>query len=658
MRVRVWAPRARRVQVGVGPPERAQLRELTREDGGWWHDDRDLPHGTDYAFHLDGGPARPDPRSAWQPNGVHGPSRVFDAAAFAWTDAGWAGVDVRGRVLYELHVGTFTPEGTLDAAVQHLEELVSLGVDVVELMPLAPFDGDRGWGYDGVGPYAVHQAYGGPAALQRFVDAAHAHGIGVCLDVVHNHLGPVGAYVGEYGPYWTDAHHTPWGAAINLDQPGSREVRAWVVDSALRWLRDFHVDALRLDAVHELRDDSPRPLLAELSDEVAALATELGRPLSLVAETDLNDVVAITPTSEGGWGMTAQWADDVHHAVHALVTGERQGYYVDFGSPQTLRHALTRVFVHDGGFSTFRGRPWGRPVPEHTDGHRFVVAAQNHDQVGNRALGDRPAQRLAPGQLAAEAALVLLSPFTPMLFMGEEWGTRRPFPFFSSYTEPELAAAVREGRQREFAGHGSAQLYGEQVVHVPDPQDPATRDAAVLDRTERVRGEHAHLLDWYRTLVALRRAVPDLGSGDLASTAVDIHPASDTPAAGDAAWGDQPTARTPAGGTSAGGTSAGGTSGDLTSSDGPPTDGPPTGTDDGPWQGALVVHRGDARVVVNLARTAAQVPVPVPGPVQVLAAWTGGVLRPASPGEPVVVEVPGHAVVVLGPAAGGDTDDL
>jgi len=594
VRAAVWAPAAGRVDLLVGPEDAArEVRALARGEGGWWHDDRDLPHGTDYAFSLDGGPPRPDPRSAWQPAGVHGPSRVFDAGRFAWTDAGWAGVDVRGRVLYELHVGTFTAEGTLDAATEHLEDLVELGVDVVELMPIAPFDGDRGWGYDGVGPWAVHEAYGGPAALQRFVDAAHAHGLAVCLDVVHNHLGPAGAYVGDFGPYWTDAHHTPWGSAINLDQPGSDEVRAWLIGSALRWLREFHVDALRLDAVHELRDDSDRHLLSELSDEVAALSAELGRPLSLVAETDLNDVVSVTPTSEGGWGMTAQWADDVHHAIHALVTGERHGYYVDFGSPATLRKALTRVFVHDGGRSTFRDRDWGRPVPEGTDGHRFVVFVQDHDQVGNRAIGDRPSARLDAGRLACEAALLLLSPFTPMLFMGEEWGTRRPFPFFTSFTDPDLAQAVRDGRRGEFAGHGWAALYGHEV-EVPDPQDPATRDAAVLDRDERTHGDHARLLEWYRTLVALRRSSADLASGDLAET--------------DLAW---------------------------------------TGPDDGdgPWRGLLDLHRGAARVLVNLADDEHAVTLGPDVPLVVAAAWD-----PVRGGDgPDTLVVPPASVAVLLP---------
>ncbi|MBT0994944.1 malto-oligosyltrehalose trehalohydrolase [Cellulomonas sp. DKR-3] len=596
MTVRVWAPDAGRVGLVAGDDEHA----MVRQDDGWWSGP-ELPDGTDYAFRVDGGPPRPDPRSAWQPHGVHGPSRTFDATTFGWTDEGWAGLDVRGRVLYELHVGTFTAAGTLDAAVEHLEDLVSLGVDVVELMPLAPFDGDRGWGYDGVGLWAVHDAYGGPAALQRFVDAAHAHGLGVCLDVVHNHLGPAGAYVGDLGPYWTDAHATPWGAAINLDQPGSRGVRDWIIGSALRWLRDFHVDALRLDAVHELADDSEPHLLAELSDAVATLSDELGRPLSLVAETDLNDPVSVTPTAAGGWGMTAQWADDVHHAIHALVTGERHGYYVDFGTPATLRHALTRVFVHEGGWSTFRGRDWGRPVPAGTDGHAFVVCVQNHDQVGNRALGDRPSERLAAGVLAAEAALLLLSPFTPMLFMGEEWGTRRRFPFFTSYTDPELAQAVREGRRAEFAGHGWEGIYGGEV-EVPDPQDPATRDAAVLDRGEVRSGpgaaEHGRLLDWYRQLVVLRRSVPDLGSGDLAAT--------------DLRW-----------------------------------DGPDDA--DGPWQGVLVLRRGAALVVLNLDESEREVELP-PGPYEVAAAWS-----PVRP-RPGALVVPGRSTAVLVPALDG-TDD-
>ena len=589
---RVWAPDAGRVEVVVGDADHPMRRG---PDDGWWTAGTDLPHGTDYAFRLDGGPPRPDPRSAWQPAGVHGPSRVFDAGRFAWTDAGWTGLDVRGRVLYELHVGTFTERGTLVAAAEHLEELVELGVDVVELMPLAPFDGDRGWGYDGVGLYAVHEAYGGPEGLQTFVDAAHGLGLAVCLDVVHNHLGPAGAYVGEFGPYWTDAHHTPWGAAINLDQPGSHEVRRWIVDSALRWLRDFHLDALRLDAVHALVDESDRHVLAQLSDEVATLSAELGRPLGLVAETDLNDVVSVTPTDEGGWGMTAQWADDVHHAVHALVTGERHGYYVDFGTPAVLRQALTHVFVHEGGFSTFRGRDWGRPVPPGTDGHRFVVSVQNHDQVGNRALGDRPSERLPDGVLACEAALLLLSPFTPMLFMGEEWGTRGRFPFFTSFTDPDLAQAVREGRRAEFGGHGWADLYGGDP-DVPDPQDEQTFRAALLRRAERDEPDHARLLDWYRELVALRRSVPELASGDLAATGLEWHGPDET---------------------------------------------------EGAWHGVLVLRRGAARAVLNLDALERTVPVDGLAALTVAASWAPATVDAAEG----TVTLAGTAALVLVPPA-------
>ncbi len=527
-RPRVWAPAARYVDLVMPstdpsrlPRGKTRVMPLERAEGGWWvSGPLVLAHGTDYWFSVDGGDPRPDPRSPWQPVGVHGPSRTFDPDRFVWTDDDWAGRDVRGAVVYELHVGTFTAEGTLAAAVERLDHLADLGVQVVELMPVAAFPGVHGWGYDGVALYAVHEPYGGPEALQQFVDAAHARGIAVCLDVVYNHLGPSGNYLGEFGPYFTERHHTPWGAAINLDDRDSGPVRDFVIDNALRWLRDFHVDALRLDAVHALVDDSPRHVLADLSDAVAALAQEVGRPLSLVAESDLNDPHMVTPTAGGGLGMTAQWADDVHHAVHAFLTGERHGYYVDFGSPEVLAKALTSVFVHDGWWSTFREQHWGRPVPTEVDGHRFVVFASDHDQVGNRALGDRPSARLDDGGLAMAAALVLCSPFTPMLFMGEEWGARTPWQFFTDHAEPELAEAIRKGRTEEFGGHGWADLYGGHVS-VPDPQSPATVAASRLDWAEPTRPAGARLLSWYRELIALRRRVPDLASGDRAATAVD-----------------------------------------------------------------------------------------------------------------------------------------
>ena len=508
-RVPVWAPAAQTVELHL--PSQDRLVGMIPVPGGWWTAPFDLEPGTDYAFRVDGSPNRPDPRSALQPDGVHGPSRTVDPDTWRWTDQNWAGRDLRGSVIYELHVGTFTPEGTLDAAVSRLGHLVDLGVDIVELMPLAAFPGKAGWGYDGVGLWAVHEAYGGPDALARFVDAAHNAGIGVCLDVVYNHLGPSGNYLSVFGPYFTPAHHTPWGEAVNYDHDGSQQVRAFVIDSALRWMRDFHIDALRLDAIHEIKDDAAaaatpqRHVLAELSDAVAALSIELGRPLSLVAEADLNDVGVITPTSEEppakvpSLGMTAQWADDVHHALHVRLTGEDQGYYGDFAEVGAWAKAYGRAFLHNGTWSTFRERNWGAPVPEDTDPRRFVVFGSDHDQVGNRAVGDRPSAILDDAALAATAALVLLSPYTPMLFMGEEWGTRTPFQFFTDHEEDDLARSVSEGRVREFAG------FGWDADEIPDPQAAATVEASRLRWSELDEAEHARMLAWYQALTTLRR---------------------------------------------------------------------------------------------------------------------------------------------------------
>ena len=508
-RVPVWAPSARSVELHLPGDDR--LVGMVPASGGWWTAPFDLEPGTDYAFRVDGSPNRPDPRSALQPHGVHGPSRTVDPASWQWTDQDWAGKELLGSVIYELHVGTFTPEGTLDAAITRLGHLADLGIDIVELMPLAAFPGKAGWGYDGVGLWAVHEAYGGPDALARFVDAAHNAGIGVCLDVVYNHLGPSGNYLGVFGPYFTRAHHTPWGEAVNYDHDGSKQVRAFVIDSALRWLRDFHIDALRLDAIHEIKDDAAAAdppqthILAELSDAVAALSAEIGRPLSLVAEADLNDVGVITPTGEQppakipSLGMTAQWADDVHHALHARLTGETQGYYGDFAEAGAWAKAYGRAFLHNGTWSTFRERNWGAPVPEDTDPRKFVVFGSDHDQVGNRAVGDRPSTSLNDATLAATAALVLLSPYTPMLFMGEEWGTRTPFQFFTDHEEEDLARSVSEGRVREFAG------FGWDADEIPDPQEPGTVEASRLRWEELDEAEHARMLAWYQGLIALRR---------------------------------------------------------------------------------------------------------------------------------------------------------
>lgn len=497
--VEVWAPHAATVEAVLVDARRLPLAAAPGRDGTWAIT---LPAGTDYLLSVDGGDPHPDPRSRWQPAGVHGPSRVFDPDAHAWADADWPGVDVLGKVIYELHVGTFTPEGTLDAAARHLPHLVDLGVDLVELMPLASFDGARGWGYDGVGLYAVHEAYGGPAALQRFVDAAHAHGVGVCLDVVYNHFGPSGNYWSHYGPYLTAKHTTPWGDAVNLDDDHADGVRRFLIDNALGWVEQFHVDALRLDAAHALADDSPVHLVTELTAAVHALGERLGRPASVTVESDLNDarLVAAPPA---GAGADAQWDDDVHHALHSYLTGETFGYYADFGSPETLAKAFTGVFVHDGSFSTFRGRPWGFPVGDDVDRRRFIASTQNHDQVGNRGLGDRPDASLPPGVVAGGAALLLLGPFTPLLFMGQEWGTRTPFLFFTDH-DGELGEQIRAGRTAEFAGHGWADLYGPDL-QVPDPQAPETFAASVLDWREPARPGHAEMLAWYRRLVLLRR---------------------------------------------------------------------------------------------------------------------------------------------------------
>ena len=501
----MWAPSAGAVSARVD----GTTTELSSQPGGWWA--AQVPgaaHGSDYGFLLDGEDSPlPDPRTRWQPDGPLGFSRVYDHSRFAWTDAAWRGVAPQGSVIYELHVGTFTADRTLDAAIERLDHLVSLGVDLVELMPVATFPGRHGWGYDVVHPYAVHEPYGGPDAMKRLVDACHARGLGVCLDVVYNHLGPSGNYLPRFGPYFSDKHETPWGSGVNLDDEGAPEVRRWIIDNALSWLRDFHVDALRLDAVHALADDSPVHLLAELSREVDALSCAVRRPLTLIAESDLNDASMVTPVEGGGLGMTAQWSDDFHHALHALLTGESQGYYGDFAAePYTaLARTLTGAFFHAGTHSSFRGEDWGTPVDTaRIPGWRFVGYTQTHDQVGNRAVGDRLSATLSPGLAKVGAALMLTSPFTPMLFMGEEWAASTPWQFFTSHEAPDLAEAVRAGRRREFAPHGWA------ADDVPDPQAASTVAYSTLDWTETVSGAHAEMLAFYRRLIALRRAEASL----------------------------------------------------------------------------------------------------------------------------------------------------
>ncbi|MEU6532153.1 malto-oligosyltrehalose trehalohydrolase [Streptomyces sp. NPDC046928] len=514
MQFEVWAPEADRVTLHCDGATRAL--EPDPERAGWWRGEADARDGSRYGFALDDGPVLPDPRSLRQPDGPDGLSAVVDHGRFAW-GAEWAGRPLPGAVLYELHVGTYTREGTLDAAADRLGHLAELGVTHVELMPLTPFPGRHGWGYEGVSLWAVHEPYGGPEALKRFVDRAHTLGLGVVLDVVHNHFGPSGNHLPAFGPYLTDRHQTPWGAAVNLDAPESDEVRAFLVGSALAWLRDYRLDGLRLDAVHALVDTRACHFLEELSTAVDALADELGRPLSLIAETDLNDPRLITERENGGLGLHAQWNDDFHHALHTALTGESQGYYADFARAPlaAVAKTLTGGYFHDGTYSSFRGRRHGRPLDRtRVGGHRLLGYSQTHDQVGNRAQGDRLAASLSPGLLACAATLTLTAPFTPMLFQGEEWAAGTPWQFFTDHTDPELAEAVRRGRRREFAAHGWAE------EDVPDPQDPATRERSCLDWSEPGREPHARVLAWYRRLIALRHEQPDLTDPDLADTKV------------------------------------------------------------------------------------------------------------------------------------------
>lgn len=512
-RPEVWAPDADMVEVVVDDTETI----MARGDDGWWWSEP-LPPGTLYQFRIDGGMLLPDPRSLSQPDGPHGPSRIVDPALFERPAT--FSTDLRGAVGYELHIGTFTPEGTFEAAITRLDHLVNLGVQAVEVMPVADFPGEQGWGYDGVGQYAVHAAYGGPEGFVAFIDACHARGLGVILDVVHNHQGPEGNYLAQFGPYFTSAHHTPWGDAINLDQSGSSEVRDFLLGACRQWLVKYQVDGLRVDAVHEFQDDSPRHYLAELSDETRAWERETGREFTLFAESDRNQPTTVSPVGSvpGALGMDGQWADDIHHALHSFFTGERDGYYIDFGTAEVLQQALTRVFIHEGGFSTFRGQDWGAPVDptsELYDGHSFVASLQNHDQVGNRAVGDRISHSIPLDCQAAAAALYLLSPFTPLIFMGEEWAASTPFPFFS-HLGPDLGPLVTEGRAREF------ERMGWDAEIIPDPQSPATRESATLRWDEITEPDHARMLAWYQELLRLRRDRPELASGSLAEVSVEV----------------------------------------------------------------------------------------------------------------------------------------
>ncbi|MEE3063073.1 MAG: malto-oligosyltrehalose trehalohydrolase [Actinomycetota bacterium] len=508
---RVWAPKPKQVRLDVD----GAVHAMTRTQDGWWHATVDAPSDGRYGFLLDDDPTvLPDPRSPRQPDGVHARSQLWEPGD-TWTDGDWTGRSIEGAVIYELHIGTFTAAGTFDAAVEKLDYLVDLGIDFVELMPVNSFAGTHGWGYDGVLWYSVHEPYGGPDGLVRFVDACHARGLGVLIDAVFNHFGPSGNYLPRFGPYLSSGSN-PWGEGVNIADADSDEVRRYIIGCALRWMRDFHADGLRLDAVHALVDTTAVHILEEMASETDWLSQQVGRPLSLVAESDMNDPRLITPRDHYGYGITAQWDDDIHHAIHTAVSGERQGYYADFGSLATLADTLRRGFFHAGTYSSFRRRRHGRPLDTKAiPASRLLAYTCTHDQVGNRALGDRPSQHLTGGQLAIKAALVLGSPYTTMLFMGEEWGASTPFQFFSSHPEPELARATVEGRKAEFAEHGW------DADDIPDPQDPQTFQRSKLNWGEVDAGEHARLLAFYRDLIALRRSDPDMADPWLEHLIVD-----------------------------------------------------------------------------------------------------------------------------------------
>ncbi len=507
---RLWAPFPVNVLMIVdGKPF-----PMTKGRRGWWVlDSPSLVHGTDYAFVLDGSDPLPDPRSTWQPYGVHGFSRCLDHSLFPWTDTRWQPPPLSSALIYELHVGTFSPQGTFEGVRSLLDHFVNLGVTHVELMPVSSFPGRRGWGYDGVDLYAPHEPYGGPEALKSLVDACHAKGLAVILDVVYNHLGPDGNYLERFGPYFTDHYASPWGKAVNFDGPGSDEARRFFIDNALMWLKDYHMDGLRLDAVHAIVDTSAVHFLEQLSSEVQTLEKVLGRHLILIAESNLNDPRIVQPREIGGYGIHAQWNDDLHHALHAVLTGEKDGYYMDFGSIGGIAKALKEAFVYDGCYSSYRDRVHGRPV-HGMNGDRFVVYLQTHDQVGNRAKGERAGELMNTSGIMAASALVFCSPYIPMIFQGEEWAASSPFQYFTDHVDEDLGRAVVIGRKNEFAS------FGWNPEDIPDPQAEETFMRSRLVWGERMQEPHRSVFEWYVKMILLRKSYPELMDGDLAGVRV------------------------------------------------------------------------------------------------------------------------------------------
>jgi maltooligosyltrehalose trehalohydrolase len=505
-RFSVWAPKARLVEVALTRDGMAESHPLVREpDGVHSATVRRVPAGSDYSYRLDGGPDRPDPVSRWRPEGVHGPTRVVDPAAFQWSDAGWRGLETADLAIYELHVGAFTAAGTFDGVIERVPALRELGVTALEIMPVAEFPGGRNWGYDGVSLYAVQSTYGGPNGLKRLVDAAHRAGLAVLLDVVYNHLGPEGNYLGEFGPYFSDRHRTAWGQGFNLDGPDSDEVRRYLVDNAVYWVTEYHLDGLRLDAADRIVDLSPAHVAEEIGEAVHVQGKALGRRTLVIAEIDANDPRWVRGTDVGGYGLDAHWSDDFHHAVHVALTGEGTGYYADFADPGAVAKALAERYVNDGRYSAYRRRSHGRPAVD-VPADRFVVCIQNHDQTGNRARGERLAALVSPAALRLAATILLLSPYVPLLFMGEEHGETNPFLYFVSHGDAALVEAVREGRRREFATFAWA-------GDVPDPQAEDTFEMSRPDWERSGSPAGARLRALYRDLLRLRRSEAALRPG-------------------------------------------------------------------------------------------------------------------------------------------------
>lgn len=520
-RFRVWAPRAKSLSVKIfGDKERALLMKRTANDV-FEAIVSETVAGDDYKYIIDDELERPDPVSRWQPWGVHGASRVVDPDAFAWTDKDWKGLPIKDLIIYELHVGTFTREGTFQAVIEKLPHLKRLGITAIELMPVAEFPGSRNWGYDGAHLYAPQSTYGGPYGLKSLVNACHSEGLAVLLDVVYNHLGPEGNYLGDYAPIFSKSYRTPWGDALNFDGAESDGVRRYFVENALYWLTEYHLDGLRLDAIHRITDKSPTHILAEIAGEFSLQATALGRMAWTIAESDLNDVRVIKSRSEGGYGLDAQWSDDFHHSLHSVLTGTRRGYFADFGSMEYLAKAIREGFVYDGCRSEFRRRRHGTPSGE-MPGERFVVFIQNHDQIANGYWGDRLGALCSPAQQRLAATLLLSAPNLPLFFMGQEWGESAPFLYFTSHTDEDLARNVREGRKEEYSSFLEAEEIGSSSMEegFADPQDEETFKRSRLNWSRVEQSPHRETLSFYRDLLALRRKHAALSNCDKSLTEV------------------------------------------------------------------------------------------------------------------------------------------